>query len=288
MNSKTNKESKNTELFFPYYINQGRLLDLYAILNGGYSEYYEVVSAISDKKSKSGKAEVSGGVGFKIFNFGSSAEGSISNDATNSDERRERKVQTVTSVLSIVMTRLENKQHIKPILESKPGDFVCLSVNLSINSIKHLMDEIIELLELINSLQKAGVKIDVSRKDVNDWKVISKTMQSLFAGEEILYESDNYAIIGNITDGNLYQAVREDLIGTEMQCLAQVKRIFPEGTELMKNTIFTKLRDKVAKDNLIESMKEFTEGDDFGFESIAVSSIEGKPVYQLEIIALYQ
>ncbi len=100
---------KKTELFFPYYINQGRLLDLYAILNGGYSEYSEVVSAVSEKKTKSGKADSSGGVGFKIFNFGASIGGSISTDSANNDETKERKVQTVTSVLSIVMEKLENK-----------------------------------------------------------------------------------------------------------------------------------------------------------------------------------
>lgn len=32
------------EIFFPYYVNQGRLLDICAILNGGYSEYSELQS----------------------------------------------------------------------------------------------------------------------------------------------------------------------------------------------------------------------------------------------------
>ena len=38
------KTEKQKELFFPYYINQGRLLDIYAILNNGYSEYSEIIT----------------------------------------------------------------------------------------------------------------------------------------------------------------------------------------------------------------------------------------------------
>lgn len=29
-------------VFFPYYVNQNRLLDIYAILNRGFSEYEEI------------------------------------------------------------------------------------------------------------------------------------------------------------------------------------------------------------------------------------------------------
>ena len=47
----TNDEKKRkVELFFPYYINQSRLLDIYAILNGGYSEYAEITTSISTEK----------------------------------------------------------------------------------------------------------------------------------------------------------------------------------------------------------------------------------------------
>lgn len=124
-----------------------------------------------------------------------------------------------------------------------------------------------------------------SNKDIEN---ILKTMQVLFGGEEILFESEDFAIIGNIVDSNLYQSVRVDIIGTELNCLAQVKRIFPTGTELMKNTIFTKIKDASAKQALIIAMNKIADGNMFDFEAIAVSSIQDKPVYQLEIIALYQ
>lgn len=89
-------------------------------------------------------------------------------------------------------------------------------------------------------------------------------------------------------DDNLYQSVRYDLIGTELTCLAQVKRVFPNGTELMKNTIFTKIKDTTAKQQLIDAMQKIADENVFDFEAVAVSAIHGKPVYQLEIIALYQ
>ena len=47
-----NGNDKKLDLFFPYYINQGRLLDIYAILNGGYSEYTEITTAIGAEKSR--------------------------------------------------------------------------------------------------------------------------------------------------------------------------------------------------------------------------------------------
>lgn len=64
------KQEKTTELFFPYYVNQGRLLDLYAILNGGYSEYIELTTAVGMEYTKSLKTEASVHVGFKLFNYG--------------------------------------------------------------------------------------------------------------------------------------------------------------------------------------------------------------------------
>ena len=278
-----------TELFFPYYVNQGRLLDLYAILNGGYSEYEEVTTAITDSKIKSGEMKISGNAGFKIFNFGISAEGIKNVGKESSDETKERKVQTVTSVLSIVKSKLKDKQYIHDILEASPGDFIRMPVTLSINSIKYLMDEVSEIMGLLNGLSKGGINVEgISKNDTKEWSSIIKSMKIMFSGEEMLYETENYAVIGNINDTHLYQAVRADLVGTEMKCLAQVKRVFPEGTELMKNTIFSKLTDDRAKIEFINSMEELANGESFKFEAKAVSSIEGKPVYQLEIIALYQ
>ena len=40
------------DLFFPYYVNRGRLLDIYAILNNGYSEYEELSYSSSSENKK--------------------------------------------------------------------------------------------------------------------------------------------------------------------------------------------------------------------------------------------
>ena len=73
----------NIELFFPYYVNQGRLIDIYAILNQGYSEYSEITTAIGDEKSKSGKMDISAKGGFKLFDFGGNLTGNVGKTDTN-------------------------------------------------------------------------------------------------------------------------------------------------------------------------------------------------------------
>lgn len=190
--------------------------------------------------------------------------------------------------MSLVKGELEKRKLLKNILNAGTGEFICIPVVLSINSIKSMLSEMGDLLKLITSVQKLGVTIkncDFDSKKVDD---VVKAMHILFEGEEILYETEEFAVVGNIVNDNLYQSARADLIGTQLMCLAQIKRIYPDGTELMKNTIFTKIKDKDAKQKLISSMSSFTNGETFDFEATAVASIYGKPVYQLEIIALYQ
>lgn len=137
-------------------------------------------------------------------------------------------------------------------------------------------------------MQKMGVAVKGTGTNTKNIDGMLKTIQVLFGGEEILFEDENYAIIGNIVDSHLYQATRADIIGTDLVCLAQVKRVFPDGTELMKNTIFTKVKDVAAKEKLISAVSQLVDGTIFDFEATAVPSIKGKPVYQIEIIALYQ
>lgn len=282
------KESQKMELFSPYYINQGRLLDIYAILNGGYSEYAEITTALSEENKKVGKGEVSVKGNFKIFNFGGAVSANAAKTDSQARENKEKKVQTVTSVLGIVKSALTEKGLICDINEAKPGDFVCLPVVLSINSIQSLLSEMSELLKLAESMQKIGALVKGLKKNENKTDNTLKNIQVLFNGDEILYDTDEYAITGNIFDNNLYQAVRADIIGTELKCLAQVKRVFPNGTELMKNTIFTRLKDHEAKKQMIEIISGIVDANIFDFEAVAVPSIQNKPVYQLEIIALYQ
>lgn len=294
------KEMKDEqiELFFPYYVNQERLLDIYAILNGGYSEFSEVTASNSTKKDKKGKAEVSFS-GFKIFNFGlgASTTGEIGNSNSTNEEAKERKVHTVTSVLSMVISELKNKNYLREIEDSKPGQFVCLDVNLLVNSMSSLLSELTDVMKLMDGLQSIANKgtgnsnnkgAGNSSKDTKDVEKIAKQMKTLFDGEEIVCEREKYAVFGTVVDSNLYQSVRSDIIGTDLHCLAQVKRVFPEGTELMKNTVFSKLKDKGSKEQMIKALNDLTKKDIYDFEATIIPSIENKPVYQLEIIALYQ
>lgn len=47
-------ERNNVDIFFPHYVNQSKLLDIYAIINGGDSEYSEITSTLNTEKSKKG------------------------------------------------------------------------------------------------------------------------------------------------------------------------------------------------------------------------------------------
>lgn len=281
-------KNEGIEILFPYYVNQGRLLDIYSIFNGGYSEYSEITTTLGGEKTKGTKAEASGSVGFKIFNIGSSVSGELGKTDSYATENKEKKVQTVTSILSLVKKTLSEKGLLKEIRDAKPGQFICIPVNLSINSIKSLLSEMSELVKLMGNMQKVGAKTKGTSKDVKSLDSMINSIRVLFGGEEILYQAEDFAIIGNIVDANLYQSVRADIIGTELKCLAQVKRVFPDGTELMKNTIFTRVKDHSAKETVISAMSELTDGSVFDFEAVAVASIYDKPVYQVEIIALYQ
>lgn len=289
------------KLFFPYYINQGRLLDIYAILNGGYSEYVEITTAVNSETKSSGKAGITANGGFKILDLGTSLTAGKDNVASNSNENREKKVQTVTSMLHIVINALNSRGYLHDITLANVGMFVCTPVCLQINSIRALLSETQELLKLMENIDRISGSSGTSSKkdsskalrntpksDSKDIKEVMQLLQTIFSGEEIIYETESYAIFGNISNENLYQAIRSDIIGTNLMCLAQVKRIYPDGTDLMRNTIFSKIQDTAAKESLINSMKSLTENDAFTFESAAISSIHGKPVYELEIVALYQ
>ena len=157
------KEEPRVKLFFPYYANQGRLLDIYAILNGGYSEYAEISTAISNAKSMSGKVNGTTSVGFKLFNLGFNASANATKANSQLKENKERKIQTVTSVLSIVESTLSAKGYLHDIKQSNPGDFVCLPVNLSINSIKSFFSESLEVMDICENAQTDNTEESTDR-----------------------------------------------------------------------------------------------------------------------------
>lgn len=274
-------------VFFPYYVNQNRLLDIYAILNKGFSEYEEIKEESHSGKSSSKRGDA--GVGFKIFKLGLTAEAELNKNFDNSGSKESKLVQTTTSMLSMVVDQLSQHKFLKEILKSQPGDFVCIPVNLKINSIKGLINEAIEMTELSQKMQEVGGNRLKGSNNASSasLKKIGAVTKELFSAEEIVSENDDYAVIGTITDQNLYQANRQDIIDVELTCLAQIKRVFPDGTQLMKNTVFTKIMDTHSKEALINSVAALNSGP-IKCDSVAIMEISGKPVYQLEVVALYQ
>jgi len=285
---KSKKNIDNKAIFFPYYINQSRLLDIYSILNDGYSEYIEITTSVTRDKDQKTKGEVSTGAGFKLLNIGGTFSSNTSNRLGLKGSNTERKVQTITSILSLVRDNLQSKGYLKDIKEITTGIFVELPVTLRINSIKLLLSEIKELFSLYHEFREAGLKVQENDKKIVELEKAIKSFRNLFSGEEIFYETSEYAIIGNISDENLYQSQRTDLLGTELKCLAQVKRIFPNGAELMQNTILAKVKDSTRKEDIVGTLMRIIDYDDYAFEATVIPAVKNKPVYQLEIIALYQ
>ncbi len=275
------------DLFFPYYVNKGRLLDIYAILNKGYSEYEEITSSIASEKQKVDKGEMSIGASFKLFNFGGTASDEKTKTNTENNQSTEKKIQTITSTLKIVLDEMREKKYLCSLHDAKDGDFVELdSITFQINSIKMLMDELDEISKLCGNMQAFSNTSD--KMTVKSFNNISKSIRNLCNGEEVLYINDEYAIVGNIYDEFLYQAVRSDLINTKIQCLCQIKKKFLNGTSLMRNTIFSKIKAKDQKDTFIKAINQLSKGQVYDFDSVAVTEIIGKPVYEIEIIALYK
>lgn len=275
------------DVFFPYYVNNGRLLDIYAILNHGYSEYEEITLSSNTEKQKTSEGEISVGAGFKLFNFGGKvADGESKTDADTS-QIVEKKIQTIPSMLKIVLNIMREKKYIKPIESACEGDFVELElVKFQINSIKMLLDEINDILNLCGDMQALTGSNTI--KQINDFKKISKAIHKLCNGEEVIYENETFAIVGNVFDEFLYQAIKSDLTNSSFSCLCQIKRKYNNGTSLMKNTIFTKIKSKDMKDQFIDSVKKVNDKEFYDFDSVAISEINDKPVYEIEIIALYK
>ena len=255
---------------------------------GGYSEFSEITNSTSTEKSKSGSAEGKISGGFKVIDIGGGLSGELGRIEGQETGSREKKVQTVTSILSQVLGTLKEKSYLCEIESAIVGSFVVFPANFRINSIKSLFGEVTELMKLISGMQNTSKSSKTDSLNINDMNKIIKSIQVMFAGEEIFFETDNYAIVGNIHEDNLYQAVREDLISTELKCLAKVKRIFPDGTQLMRNTIFKKFKDPELKRNFIAAIQEFSKSNVYEFEATAITEILNKPVYQVEIIALFQ
>lgn len=287
------KTSQTKELiFFPYYINQARLIDLSVILNDGYSEYEEIKSLESEEKKKGGSANADANAGFRLFNLGTTFSGEIAKGHSSAKSALVHKVHTPTSMLSLVIQELQIRGYVRNILDSQEGSFVLVPVKLKINSIKALIREakvLIELSEKMTSINKPQNKGAKAKSPLlQQIQQIENITKELFDIEEIVHDAGNYAIVGTISDNHLYQAVRDDIIDVKLTCLAQVKRIFPEGTSLMKNTVFTKLTDNMSKQALIDSLKQITEKGSFEYSSEAITEISNKPVYQLEIVALFR
>ena len=291
------KENSEEIIPFPYYVNQPRLIDLFSLLNDGYSEYEEI-SITNEKRTKIGKQiDVQGSGGFKLFNLGVNAVASHEKDNGEHTDSTTKRVQTIPTMLKLGINELKRRDYLFSVEldhpnKIKPGMFVLTPVELKINSIKSFMTEIEDLLKLGRNIEKltfmqAGKKQPVQNNLLTQVQQMQGIVKELVSAEEAVYIADNYALVGNISDENLYQASRQDLIGTNLMCLAQIKRVFENGAPLLRNTIFAKLDNEEMKQGIISSLEQISKDNGYQFEADVVPEVQNKPVYELELIALY-
>lgn len=283
-------DSADPGLFFPYYVNQPRLIDLFALFNNGLSEFEELKEDKIENSKVSGKGGAKIESGFKCFKVGATLEAGAGDEKQSGESVTTRRVQTVTSMLHVVLGKLGERGYVRDIAHSKEGDFVIVPVRLKINSMKSFMDEVLELGALVGKMN-AVVPSAQQKKSADDFKKvkdIANLAGNLFESEEIISEDNSHAVMGNISDSFLYQARKADLVDVPLVCLGQVHRIYPEGTQLMKNTIFAKFKDVNAKQRLIDALVKCSADNQYDFSSSLMFEISDKPVYQLEIVALYQ
>lgn len=276
------------DVFFPYYVNRGRLFDIYSVLNYGYAEYEEITQTDTIAKQKNDKGQVSIEAGFKLFKFG----GTAGDEKTQKDEKGQqhtiKRVQTIASMLRLVIDEMREQKLLQDISSAKEGDFIELeNISFQLNSLKTLIGEIDEVVKIIDLMPNNGLDA-TTKKSVKDYANISKAIKTLGNGEEAVYESNDFALVGTIFDECLYQSVKSDLICSPFSCLVQIKRIYPEGTTLMKNTIFNHIRDQKMKKTFIDAINALLKSKEMSFDSSVISEITGKKVYQIEIIAMYK
>jgi len=58
-----------------------------------------------------------------------------------------------------VKKTLKKNNYLHDITEAKPGQFICMPVTLSINSVKGLFTEIQDIIKFMNDLKKAQIDV---------------------------------------------------------------------------------------------------------------------------------
>ena len=276
--------NKEVAVFTPYYINQNRLFDLYSILHKGFVEYEEITSSSGANTKGVAKADTAVSGGFGLFKISGGIKAGIeqANDETSATSTR--KVQTVASILGEVLATMSERKHFAELSKVCEGGFINHTVNFSLNSIKKLLEMIKDVIGLSPSLKSLNVNLATMPYNAKQIDDIIKMFRFMFGGLEVFYETDSYALIANINEDNLYLSILDDILDTDIKCFAQVKKIHNEGTALLKNTMFSKI--KGDKSSFIDSIAGISDNDSYDFGVTARSEIEGKPVYEVEILSL--
>lgn len=294
-NKSKNENSWEEKMMLPYYINFNRVLDLYSMINGGYSDY-EVVS-ISGKEEK--KSEISGKGSFSIshilLNIGADAGAKSEKGHIVEKSSEAKKVQTLPSMLKSVYDFLYHNNYINKLDNDNIGDFIELDVRFKINSMRLYFKEIENFLTFCcegANLDKSKENEKSRKESIKNFKDIiesTKIVQSMFTGDELLDNRlDEYAVFGRFDTDNLYTGNVYSIADTPLKCLAQIKNIYHNGTNLLKDNLTSKIKVEDFINPLMTLFNNSQVNDTFNIDCDIVCDIKNKKVYELEIISLFR
>ncbi|MCB5279612.1 MAG: hypothetical protein LHW59_08840 [Candidatus Cloacimonetes bacterium] len=278
-------ENKTPSLILPYYINQGRLLDTYAMLNDGFSEY-EIRTLGAES---GGQTTKTGNIGFKAVVLGAGFQKDVQSSIISENKHEIKKVQTISSILKYVLDTLESEYMIskKDIKDTKEGDFVVIPVVFKMNSFELAIQKYDSILEVGKQFPGEGVNKNEITRTIKMWDESKKALRNLIPGNEVVCEKDDYVLSSSLDESNLYQSTLSELIDLNLMCLCQIREIENNApgvrNKLLRDSPLSILNNS---EQFLESLEPFKNNGSFSVD-LEIMPSTNKPVYGLEIIALY-
>ena len=144
------------EIPLPIYLNSKSVIDLTAIINGGFAGYEEIKTKDANSDSSSNKTSIGlSPEGFAIMKFG--ASDASSSEIRRENERSRRIVQTNASLFAQLRSDLYRKQIVAESPETaKPGEFIELRATYSRPPLESILETMTTMINVGDRLSNPG------------------------------------------------------------------------------------------------------------------------------------
>lgn len=282
------------------YINQGRLLDICAMENNGFSEY-EIYSneLSSDSTKKHGLS-----AGFKAIALGK-VDSTEEEGSSHSRSTEIKKIQTISSIFKKTLEQVKSQSKNEDDLKNgqvHAGDYIIVPAMFHLNSFNlgiEAFDAVLRMYEPIISKNKTkpnksrtpGVTNDpnvltpeIFKTIKQEWGALKEALGVLVEYDEIFCENEQYAIVSTISPECLYQTTLQGIVDVPLNCFAQVKEVRPGSTGLLKNSLYRKIENI---DTVTGPLEEFTNNQPLKIELKVESITVAEIIIEVEVIGLY-